>query len=102
MTLNIGICILQMRRYQKSVDTALRPQGRCHGCRHPPPSVRPNQFSTSKLESASRWTVPTLQSSLLKVSPWWLCVTPPRKTPVNPGVHPPAALGPFKVVPVAG
>jgi len=72
MTLRIGVCILQMRPYRRSVDTVSHPQDKRHGCRHPPPSARRNQV-------------------VLKIGSAVLFVTPARKTPVNPGV--PSACG---------
>jgi len=68
MTLNIGVCIPQMRPYQKSVDTAPRPQDRRHGCRHPPPPAHPNHSAKWHFERMSAGVVAALRSGLLKIS----------------------------------
>jgi len=88
MTLNIGVCIPQMRPYQRSLDAPLRPQGRLHGCRHPPPPARPNQFIRWNSERVDGGVVTTRPSGLSKTGSVGLHVTPARKTPVNPGVQP--------------
>ena len=88
MTLTATSRITRGKQFQSLMVAGSRPQDRPHGCRHPPPSARPNQFSPSKLESTGRRTVANLQSSLLKISPWWLYVTPARRNRCHHGMRP--------------
>jgi len=80
MTLTVTLWITHVKQFQASMDAASCRQDGLHGCRHPPPSARRNQFRTSKLESMSWRTVATLGLSLLKIGSMWLYVTPARKS----------------------
>jgi hypothetical protein len=66
MTLNIS----------NSMDAAPCPRVRHHGCRHPPPSTRPNLF----VERMREGLIAALRSGLLKIGLTWLYVTPARKS----------------------
>jgi len=66
MTLNIS----------NPMDAAPRPRVRHHGCRHPPPSTRPNRFVRWDIERVSEGLIPALWSGLLKIGSVWLDVTP--------------------------
>ena len=79
MTLNISVCIPQMGQCQKSVDTASHPQDRRHGCQHPPPHARPNQFIRWNSERVDEGVVPARRPDLLKIGSVGLSITPARK-----------------------
>jgi hypothetical protein len=88
MTLTATSRITRGKQFQVFMVAGSRPQDTRHGCRHPPPFARPNQFRNSKLESVSWRTGATLQSSLLKISPWRPYVTPAHRIRPHPGRHP--------------
>ena len=74
MTLNIS----------NSMDAAPCRRDSSHGCRHPPPSAHPSLFVERMIEGL----IAAIRLGLLKIGSMWLYVTPARKTPVNPSVHP--------------
>ena len=74
MTLTATTRIIRVKQFQAFMDAGSRPQDKRHGCRHPPPSARPNLL----VERMSEGLIATLRSGLLKIGSMWLYVTPAR------------------------
>ena len=78
MTLAASFWITHVKQFQAFMDAGSRPQDRHHGCRHPPPSARPNPFVRRDFEQMSEGLIPALWSGLLKIGSVWPDITPAR------------------------